>query len=88
MACSVGKKGWEVHPGVVMLEGRVLGDEERDIRVVVVVREGELILYDEWVCEWKEGAEERRQWGGVLIVFQGRLYMFQLLLGYPGVFFG
>ena len=42
-AHSVGKKRQEVHLGVAMLEGRVSGDEEWEVKVAVLVREGELI---------------------------------------------
>ena len=40
-----------VHPGVVTLEGRVFGDKERDVRVAVDIKEGELMMFDKWVCE-------------------------------------
>ena len=43
LAYSVRKKRQEVHPGVVILEGRVLEDEEQEVKVAVLVREGELI---------------------------------------------
>ena len=42
-----------VHPGVATFEGRVSGDEVREVKVVVEVKEGELILCGEWCCEWK-----------------------------------
>ena len=65
MAHSVGKKRQEVHPGVATLDGRVLGDEEQEVKVAVGVKEGELILCDEWVYEWEERTEGRRRRGGV-----------------------
>ena len=43
LARSVGKKRWEVHPGVAMLEGRVLGDKKQEVKIAVLVREGKLI---------------------------------------------
>ena len=50
-ACSVGYKGREVHLKVAMLDGRVLEEEEWEVRVAVFVNEGELIMFDEWFCE-------------------------------------
>ena len=64
-ACSVGKKRQEVHLGVATLDGRVLGEEEREVRVAVLVREGELMMCGKWVCEWEEWTEGRRRRGGV-----------------------
>ena len=58
-------RGRVVHPGVVTFEGRVSGDEVREVRVAVEVSEGELILYNEWWCEWEEKTEEGRLRGGV-----------------------
>ena len=49
-----------VHQGVVMLDGRVSGEEDREAKVAVEVKDGELMMFDEW---W--GSEERRQRGGV-----------------------
>ena len=46
-ARSVGKKRWEVHSGVATLDGRVLEDEEQEVKVAVVVNEGELMMFDE-----------------------------------------
>ena len=40
------------HPGVAMLDGRVSGDEVREVKVAVVVSEGELMTCGEWFCEW------------------------------------
>ena len=34
------------HPGVVILDGRVLGEEEREVKVAVDVKEGELMMCD------------------------------------------
>ena len=45
-------RGQVVHPGVATFEGRVSGDEVREVSVVVEVRDRELILCDEWDCEW------------------------------------
>ena len=39
--------GRVAHPGVATLDGRVLGDEVREVKVAVEVREGELISSDE-----------------------------------------
>ena len=64
-AHSVEKKRQEVHPGVATLDGRVSGDEEQEVKVVMDVKERELILYDKWVCKWEERAEGGRQRGGV-----------------------
>ena len=35
------------HPGVATLDGRVSGDEVREVKVAVEVREGELMLFGE-----------------------------------------
>ena len=51
-ACSVRKKRWEVHPGVAMFEGRVAGDEGQEDKMVVDVKDGELMMYDKCFCEW------------------------------------
>ena len=53
------------HPGVAMLDGRVSGDEVRDVKVAVDVKEGELMLFDGWWCEWEEKTGGRRRRGGV-----------------------
>ena len=50
---------------MAMLDVRVSGDEEQDVRVAVFIKEGELIICNEWVCEWKERTEGERQAGGV-----------------------
>ena len=42
MACSVERRQ-EVHLGVATLEGRVTGDEGQEDRVMVEIREGELM---------------------------------------------
>ena len=47
LACSVGGRRWEVHPGVVILDGKVSRDEERDVKVAVDVKEGEFMLCNE-----------------------------------------
>ena len=44
---SVGERRQEVHPGVATLNGRVLGDEEHEDKVVVVVRDRELMMCNE-----------------------------------------
>ena len=46
---SVFSEGMErvAHPGVATLDGRVSGDEVRDVKVAVEVRDGELILSGE-----------------------------------------
>ena len=54
-----------VHLGVATLEGRVLGDEEREGRVVVDVKEGELMMVGGWFCEWEERTGGKRQRSGV-----------------------
>ena len=41
------------HPGVATLDGRVSGEEVQEVKVVVEVREGELMMFDEWWCEWE-----------------------------------
>ena len=45
---------------MVTLDGRVLRDKEREVRVVVDIKEGEFILCDEWLCKQEERIEERR----------------------------
>ena len=40
-------RGRVVHPGVAMLDGRVLGEEVREVKVAVNVRDGELMMFDE-----------------------------------------
>ena len=50
-AHSVGKKRQKVQPGVAMLDGRVSRDEKQDVKVVVDVKDRELIMCSEWVCE-------------------------------------
>ena len=50
LACFV-ERGRVVHLGVVTLEERVLEDKNREVRVVVDVKEGELIVFDEYFCE-------------------------------------
>ena len=42
-----------VHPGVATLDGRVSGEEVRDIKVAVEVKEGELMMFGEWLCKWE-----------------------------------
>ena len=36
-----------VHPEVATLDGRVSGEEVREVRVTVEVKEGELMMFDE-----------------------------------------
>ena len=50
-----GNQGWAcvgrrrvVHPGVATLDGRVLGEEVREVKVAVDVRDGELMMFCEW----------------------------------------
>ena len=50
------ERGCVVHLGVAMVEGRVFGDEEWEVRVAVDVKEGELMIF-EWSCEWEERIE-------------------------------
>ena len=38
------------------VEGRVFRDEEREVRVAVDVKKGELVIF-EWSCEWEERIE-------------------------------
>ena len=40
-------RGRAVHLGVAMLDGGVLGEEEQEVKVVVDVGEGELMIFDE-----------------------------------------
>ena len=60
------------HPGVATLDGRVSGDEVQDVKVAVEVKEGELMMFDKWSCEWEEKFLERRQRGGVSYSPPGR----------------
>ena len=46
-----------------MLDGRVSGGEEWDVKVVVNVKDGELMMVGKWFCKWEEGSEGRR-WRG------------------------
>ena len=46
LACFVEKKRWKVHPGVATTDGRVSGDKEREVKVVVDVKKGELIAFN------------------------------------------
>ena len=41
------------HPGVATLDGRVSGEEVREVKVAVEVRDGELMAFDGWFCEWE-----------------------------------
>ena len=52
------------HPGVATLDGRVSGEEVREVKVAVEVKDGELILSGEW-CKGEEMTGERRRRGGV-----------------------
>ena len=56
--------GRVAHPGVATLDGRVSGEEVREVKVAVEVRDGELISSGEW-CEWEETTEGGRRRGGV-----------------------
>ena len=44
-----------VHSEVAMLDGRVAGDKEREVRVVVDVRKGDVMLFIKRVCKWEWG---------------------------------
>ena len=46
-------RGRVVHPGVATLDGRVSGEEVREVKVAVEVRDGELMMFGEWSCEWE-----------------------------------
>ena len=59
------------HPGVATLDGRVSGEDVREVKVAVEVRDGELILSGEW-CEWEETTEGGRRRGGVSYSPPGR----------------
>ena len=52
-------------PGVAMLDGRVSGKKVREVRVAVDVKEEELMIFDEWNCEWEWRTEGRRRRDGV-----------------------
>ena len=41
------------HPGVATLDGRVSGEEVRDVKVAVEAKDGELMMFDEQFCEWE-----------------------------------
>ena len=41
------------HPGVATLDGRVSGEEVREAKVAVDVKDGELMTFGEWFCEWE-----------------------------------
>ena len=36
-----------------MLDGKVSEEEVQEVKVVVEVKEGELMMGDEWFCEWE-----------------------------------
>ena len=63
--------GRVVHPGVATLDGRVSGEEVREVKVAVEVKDGELILSGEW-CEWEGKTEGRRRRGRVFYSPPGR----------------
>ena len=46
-------RGRVVHLGVATLDGRVSGEEVREVRVTVEVKDGELMMDDKWFCEWE-----------------------------------
>ena len=54
-----------VHPEVATLDGMVSGEEVREVRVAVEVKKGELMMGDEWFCEWEKKTEGGRWRGGV-----------------------
>ena len=64
VVCLVERR-WEVHPGVMMFDGKVVGDEGQEDRVAVNVKEGELMMFIRWLCEWGKRTGGRRQRGGV-----------------------
>ena len=53
------------HPGVATLDGRVSREEVREVKVAVEIREGELMMFDEWSCELGKRTEGGKQRGGV-----------------------
>ena len=53
------------HPGVTTLEGSISENKVQEERVAVEVREGELMMCDEWFCELEETTKRRRLRGGV-----------------------
>ena len=64
LACSVGKKRQEVHPGVATLDGRVSEEEEREVRIAVNVKDRELMIF-KWSYKWEERTGRRRWRSGV-----------------------
>ena len=44
---------WVVHPGVMTLDRRVVGDEVWEDRIVVEVNDGELMTFNGWFCKWE-----------------------------------
>ena len=69
-ACS--GRGRVVHPGVAMLDGRVSGEEVREVKVAMDVKKGELMMYNEWFCEWEKRTGGRRWRDGVSYSPSGR----------------
>ena len=51
VACSVGRKRQKVHLGVVTFEGRVAGDGGQEDKVVVDIKDRELMIYNK--CFYK-----------------------------------
>ena len=47
--CSM-ERGQVAHLGVATLEERVLGDKDRDVKIVVDVKDGELMMCNKWCC--------------------------------------
>ena len=56
------ERGRVVQPEMAMLEGKVLGEEEQEVKVVVDIKDGELIVFER-SCKWEEETVERR-WRG------------------------
>ena len=50
---------------MVTLEGKIPEDKVQKVKVAVVVKDGELMMCDEWVCEWEERTEGGRQKGRI-----------------------
>ena len=56
LAFSVGMER-VAHPGVATLDRRVSGEEMQEVKVVVEVSNGELMICDGWWCEWEMRTE-------------------------------
>ena len=60
-ARSVGRERREVHLGVTTFDGSVVEKEGQEDKVMVDIKEGELMMFNEWVCEWEKKIKGRRQ---------------------------